>query len=323
MTIPSSTESSRKPSTFKTWLSRLVALALTAALMVWFVQGAHWQGVGARLAQVHLWQLAVAVAAFAITYLLRAGRVYDEFRRTTEVTYAGILRITLVHNASVNILPFRSGEAAFPLLLSRWFGVAPTRAVAALLWLRIQDAFVVLALASLVWPDLPVWLRLLWIGAVAAAAWAIPAWARNHPELLDSHGKLQKVTIKLRAALAESTRGSMRSWLWTVANWSVKLAAQAWLLGAVLGSTLATGMAGAMGVELAAILPIQGVAGFGTYEAGGAALMRPHGIMLADGLQAALALHLFVISCALIGGGLAAVLLPGARTTTNSISDTP
>jgi uncharacterized membrane protein YbhN (UPF0104 family) len=304
-------------------MRRALALALTAALAAWFIQGAHWQGVGERLARVAGWQLAVAVAAFALTYLLRAGRVFDEFRRTTPVHYAGILRITLVHNASVNILPFRSGEAAFPLLLSRWFGVPTTRAIAALLWLRIQDAFVVLALAAFVWPGLPAWLRALWIGAVALAAWAIPAWARRHPEALESHGRLQRIMLKLRAALAESTRGNVRSWLWTVSNWSVKLAAQAWLLAAVLGAPLATGLAGAMGVELAAILPIQGVAGFGTYEAGGAALMRPHGIMLADGLQAALALHLFVIACALVAGGLAAALLPGGQPKNDSTIDTP
>ncbi|MEC5397470.1 lysylphosphatidylglycerol synthase transmembrane domain-containing protein [Uliginosibacterium sp. H1] len=297
----------------KTFITRGFALLLTAGLFVWLLQGQHWQGVGERIAQVPPWQIAVAVAAFALTYMLRAGRVYDEFRHLGHVGYFGVLRLTLAHNAAINILPFRSGEAAFPLLLNRWFGVPTARAVAALLWLRLQDAFVVLALAALVWPALPAWLRGLWIAAVALAAWLIPAWARRHPEALPEGGRLAKLMGKLRAALAESTRGSGRSWLWTIANWSVKLAAQAWLLAALLNASLATGIAGAMGVELAAILPIQGVAGFGTYEAGGAALMRPHGVALADGLQAALALHLFVIACALAAGGLALALLPGPK----------
>lgn len=300
----------------KTWIKRGLALLLTGALLVWFLQGAHWQGVGARLAAIRPWQLLVAIAAFAASYLLRAGRVHGEFAGQPGVRFGAILRLTLIHNASINILPFRSGEAAFPLLLSRWFGIPRTRAVAALLWLRIQDAFVVFALAALVWPGLPAWLRALWIGAVFFASWAIPAWARNHPEVLDTHGRFEALALRLRAALAESTRGSGRSWLWTLANWSLKLAAQAWLLGALLSAPLAVGLSGAMGVELAAILPIQGVAGFGTYEAGGAALMRPHGIMLADGLQAALALHLFVICCALVAGGLAlAVPVPQSNIT--------
>ncbi|MFT3736971.1 MAG: lysylphosphatidylglycerol synthase domain-containing protein [Rhodocyclaceae bacterium] len=305
--------------TVSTALKRLIALLCSAALIAWFIYGgqreAQFAALGERLARIDGLQLAGLIAAFLATYLLRAGRVFDEFRSLGHVRFASILRLTLIHNAMVNVLPFRSGEATFPILLNRWFGVPTARAIAALLWLRLQDAFVVLALAALVWPDLPAALRALWIAAVALAAWGIPRWARNHPELLpEQTGKLGKIIAKLRAALAESTRGAGRSWLWTVANWSLKLTAQAWALSLLLGSGLQSGLAGAMGVELAAILPIQGVAGFGTYEAGGAALLAAHGIMLADGLQACLILHLFVIACALSAGALAAVLLPGATT---------
>ena len=74
---------------------------------------------------------------------------------------------------------------------------------------------------------------------------------------------------------------------------------------------MSEGAAGALGAELAAILPIQGVAGFGTYEAGAAAALLPAGIAFSDGLQAALVLHLFVIACALSAGALA-WLLPNA-----------
>lgn len=217
----------------------------------------------------------------------------------------------------INVLPFRSGEAAFPVLLTRWFGVPTTRAVVSLLWLRIQDAFVVLALAAFVWPDLHLALRLLWICLVVAAAALIPAWARRHPELEDSAGRFKEFVHKIRAALAISTRRSARGWMWTIANWCLKLLAEAWLLAAVLATPLGTGMAGALGVELASILPIQGVAGFGTYEAGGAALIATHGISFSIGLNAALSLHLFVIACALIAGGLAAALLPASTRTVN------
>ena len=307
-------------------LKRAIALLFSAALLIWLLHDARWSELLTRLSRIAPLELTGLIAAFAATYLLRAGRVFDEFRHGTGASYGHILRLTLVHNAMVNILPFRSGEATFPILLSRWFGVPTTRAVAALLWLRLQDAFVVLALAALVWPDLPFSLRVVWIACVALAAVAIPAWARRHPEVLPDHGRFARIGIKLRAALAESTRSSGRAWLWTVANWSVKLLAQAWMLAALLGTTIQSGLAGALGVELAAILPIQGVAGFGTYEAGGAAMLRSHGIMLADGLQAALVLHLFVIACALLAGALAAVLLPGAPDKTSEstpVQETP
>jgi hypothetical protein len=305
----------------KRWLQRIVALLCSAALIVWFLHSSRADNLAVLVSRVTPWQLAGLIGAFVVTYLLRAGRVFDEFRVDTPVTYPGILRLTLLHNAMVNVIPFRGGEAAFPILLSRWFGVPTTRAVAALLWLRLQDAFVVVALAAFVWPSLPLFARILWVAAVAVAAWAIPAWARNHPEVLPEHGRFARLSIKLRAALAESTRGSGRAWMWTFANWSVKLAAQAWMLALLLSVPLQAGLAGAMGLELAAVQPIQGVAGFGTAEFGGAALLRTHGIMLADGVQAALVLHLFVIACALCAGAAALVFLPAAGKTEGTLTD--
>lgn len=294
----------------KTWLKRGVGLLVSVALLAWVVTGARWHGVMASLSLLTAVQLALAVAAFAASYLLRAARVFDEFREETGARFAAILRLTLIHNAMINVVPFRGGEATFPVLLTRWFGLSTTRAVVALLWLRIQDAFVVLALAAFVWPGLHWSMRGLWIAAVLLAAWWIPAWANRHPELEDSAGRMRNTVHKIRAALAESTRRHGRGWLWTIANWSLKLMAEAWLLAALLGASFATGMAGALGVELASILPIQGVAGFGTYEAGGAALAAAHGVSFGDGLNAALALHLFVISCALLAGGIAVAVLP-------------
>ena len=77
------------------------------------------------------------------------------------------------------------------------------------------------------------------------------------------------------------------------------------LLAALIPAALDVGAAGALGAELAAILPVQGVAGFGTYEAGAAAALLPSGVALGTGLQVALALHLFVIAVSVSGGALA------------------
>jgi uncharacterized membrane protein YbhN (UPF0104 family) len=303
----------------KTLVKRGLALLITLGFVLWVAHsGARWHDSIVAVQALPAHYLLLTVVAFIASYLLRAGRVYDEFRETTGARFSSILRLTLVHNAMVNILPFRSGEAAFPVLLSRWFGVPTTRAVVALLWLRIQDAFVVLALAAFVWPNLHLALRMAWIGAVVLAAWLIPVWAARHPEIETRAGRFSASIHRIREALAESTRHHGRGWLWTLANWSIKLLAQAWLLAALLATPLLAGLAGALGVELAAILPIQGVAGFGTYEAGGAALLTAHNISFQQGLNAALALHLFVIACALLAGGLAAALLPGAPLTANN-----
>ena len=316
-------------------LLRLFAVAITVALLVWLLSSARWQDVGRRLLQFDPGTLLIAASLFALSYLLRAARVFDEFRHETRSGAASIgftslhflrfLRLTLIHNALVNVAPLRAGEIAFPVLLKRWFGVAAERSVVALLWLRIQDAFVVLALAAFVWPGIPWPLRAVALLSIVITAWAIPFWARQHAATAPSGScaaGLDSVPdhepgarlAKLRAALARSTQSHTRSWLWTIANWTVKLSAETWLLMGLLGVAPNIGALGALGAELAGILPIQGVAGFGTFEAGAAALMRTYNVGLADGLQAALALHLIMLGCAMLAGGLAAAFLPGAPT---------
>ena len=310
----------------KRTLLRGAALVISLAFLVWVLADARWRGVVDRLARIDAASLAAIALMFAISYALRAARVHGEFRDelrehaprlSARSGFVRILRLTLIHNALVNVVPFRAGEVAFPVLLARWFGVATERAVVSLLWLRAQDACVVLALAACVWPRVPLALRVAAIAAIAIGAWAVPAWAQRHRDRIASGGRF----ARMRAMLARSTRSNRRGWFWTLSNWSVKLAAEAWLLCLLLGLSfsapndvttgVATGALGAIGAELAAILPVQGVAGFGTFEAGAAALLRTQGIAIASGVEAALALHAVVLALALVAGA-AAALLPGA-----------
>lgn len=291
-------------------MKRVVALLLSLALLGWLISDGRWQSLGDALARLTPGVILIAAAGFALSYLLRALRVYDEFRHDARGRFGACIRIVLMHNAMVNVVPFRGGEAAFPLLLRRTFGTPLPRAIASLFWFRLQDALVVGTVAVLVWPGLPFVLRMAGLVALIGFAWALPRWARS-PHNWADRGALAGKLAKLRDAFGESTRHARYGWVWTVANWSVKLAAQAWLLAALLATGLAQGAAGALGAELAAILPIQGVAGFGTYEAGAAAALLPVGIAFDEGLRAALALHIFVIACAL-GAGALAWLFPNA-----------
>ncbi|MDY0012372.1 MAG: lysylphosphatidylglycerol synthase domain-containing protein [Rhodocyclaceae bacterium] len=293
-------------------MKRLLALLCSLALLAWLIHDGRWQQLGASLERLTGTVVGVALSGMFASYLLRGLRIYDEFRQEVGPRYGACLRIVLIHNALVNVLPFRGGEAAFPLLMRQHFGTPLARGVASLFWLRLQDAFVVMALAALVWPGLPAGLRALGVAGVVGLAWYLPRWARRPHAWLAGGGLLAKLG-KVRDAFADSTRHARFGWLWTLANWSVKLAAQAWLLAAVVPTVLHTGAAGALGAELAAILPIQGVAGFGTYEAGAAAALLPAGVPLALGLQAALALHLFVIASAVTVGAVAWLIAPGAR----------
>lgn len=285
-------------------LKRLLALLLSLALLAWLASDGRWRALGDSLGRFSPGLIGLALAGFALSYALRALRVSDEFRSDTGGRYLACLRIVLVHNAMVNVVPFRGGEAAFPLLLRRQFGTPLPRAIASLFWFRLQDAFVVAALAALVWPGVSAPLRLTAVVLLVAVALWLPRWARA-PHRWHQGSALAGRLGRLRDAFADSTRHARLGWLWTAANWSVKLLTQAWVLAQLLPAGLPVGAAGALGAELAAILPVQGVAGFGTYEAGAAAAMLPAGVGLEQGLQAALALHLFVIASAVLAGTLA------------------
>lgn len=285
-------------------MKRALAIVFSLALLAWLASDGRWRGLAEVAQRLSPAAVGLAFGGFLISYGLRALRIFEEFRREIGRRFGTCLRIVLIHNALVNVLPFRSGEAAFPLLMRQTFGTPLARGIASLFWLRLQDAFVVLALAVLVWPGLPATLRVAGVAGVLALAWYLPRWARRPHAWLESEGLLHKLG-RVRDAFAASAHHARFGWLWTVANWAVKLTAQAWLLAALLPAPLASGAAGALGAELAAILPVQGVAGFGTYEAGAAAALLPAGIPLEQGLQAALALHLFVIASALTVGGLA------------------
>lgn len=288
-------------------MKRILAILASLALIGWLAADARWRELAEIATRLSPATLALGFGGFLASYILRAARVHDEFRHNGQSRLATCLRIVLIHNALVNIVPFRGGEAAFPLLLRKTFGTPTTRAVASLFWFRLQDALIVALIATLVWPGLPLALRLAGVVALLGGAWYLPRWARAPHDWANGHAVAAKLG-KLRDAFAESARHARLGWFWTVANWSVKLATQAWILGTLLASDIATGVAGALGAELAAILPIQGVAGFGTYEAGAAAALAPHQIPFELGLQAALALHLFVIASATSAGALAWLL---------------
>ena len=273
---------------------------LSLAFLAWLVWFGHGNAVAVALASLPVSALLLLIAGLMTTYLLRALRVYHEFGDATRGRFGDCLRLVLTHNAMVNVLPMRAGELAFPVLLNRSFGLPVMRAAGSLLWLRIQDVLILAALALLSWPRLSPALRAGALASLAVGGAVLPVvaqWllARVAP------GKFGAA----RAMLAESARHARIGWLWTLANWCVKLAVLSQVLALLVGSRLDAGIAGAVGGELGAVLPVQGVAAIGNYEAGVAAALAVFGIGWADGLRAAFSLHLLVLMTALSAAGLA------------------
>jgi hypothetical protein len=264
------------------WVAAASLLA-GAALLALLVAFTPWRLLAQRVATVPWQGWLGATLGMSATYALRAGRLRVEWAwklRALGLGYRECLQVTLLHNAAINLLPMRSGEASYAFLLHRRWGVGLGDAAASLLWLRLQDAMVlgVLGLAILVPAPLP-WRIGFALGAIALAATLLPALvrrvhvharyarARSHAAAAARGRRLWHVVAKIAGAFRAS-RGGLRAWGYAVANWVLKLGVVGALLAPLAGLPYAGAFAGALGGELAAVLPLQAPAGVGTYEAG-------------------------------------------------------
>lgn len=306
-------------------IRRIGAVTLTLALLLWVLSQSSLRDFAALLDRAGWSAILPAVLGLFASYALRALRIWDEFRHDTALNYLDCLRLMLIHNAFVNLLPLRSGELAFPILLKRHAGIDYARSTGSLLWWRLQDISLLLGIAALTWPELHPAIRALVLAGWFALLFAGTGYARRYQARLHApfgsrpEMPTTNVFAKLLVALAQATHASRRGWLWTIANWSVKLVAQAILLAALLPAGLRVAAVGVLGAEAAAVLPVQGLAGFGSFEAGAAAALATQGYAFSDGLRVALVLHLFVLACAVLAS-FPAWLLPRPATTSWSSS---
>jgi hypothetical protein len=136
----------------------------------------------------------------------------------------------------------------------------------------------VLGIAILV-PAPPAWRIGLAILAIAAMATLLPAlvrrvhvrarWARAraHGAASARRVRLWNLTAKVAAAF-RAARGGWPAWGFAISNWVLKLSIVGVLLTMLANIPAGAGFCGALGGELAGVLPIQAPAGVGTYEAG-------------------------------------------------------
>ena len=118
----------------------MVVAALAAAvewLVGWRALAQAWVAAGPRIAP--------ALAFLALSYLARAWRFQRYFGPRLAGRFGAVLRISAVHNLTNYVMPMRTGEAAFPLLMNREFGIPVVSATAALAWFRLLDLCVLVA----------------------------------------------------------------------------------------------------------------------------------------------------------------------------------
>lgn len=301
-------------------LAAWVGLVLSLVILAVLLAGLDWTQFRRAAAQVPLWAWAGGSAGVMASHVLRALRLRAEWRPRTGATLGECLRLALLHNAAVLLLPFRTGEAGYAWWLHRSWGVSLAEALHSLLWLRLQDLAVLGLLAVLLMAPLPgvypallagVLALLLTVGlpallrrlasqfgagvnpaggvtATAAATVDGDGARRAGADTIDRTAAgsatptsadpaarpagalrlaIARIVAKILQAVA-ARRSGASSWVFAVANWSLRLLVVGGLLVSLGVLDLPTGLRAALGGELGALMPLQGPAGLGTYEAG-------------------------------------------------------
>jgi hypothetical protein len=320
MTEPQMTEPQMqaKPQSWMQGLRWLIGAAAAAALLLWIDRTVGWTAIWQPWQHMALGTLMLALLTQLLSYGLRAARLAQ---LEPEIGWRGLprcLALVLVHNLFNLLLPMRSGEASFPLLMRREFGADPVRASGLLLWLRICDLHVLASLALLAAAfsgaaqTLAGGLGLLLLGAAALAPLPLLFAAAPLSRRLRGESRAMVLLRRILAGLPAQPHYWGLSLGWTWLSWSLKLAGLGALLAGFAQCSFALGALGAIGGDLSSVLPIHAPAGLGTYEAGAAALAHAFGGELA--LAPLFNLHLFLLGVALAAGAVAAAalaMLPG------------
>ncbi len=257
-------------------------------------------------------ELAGAIALTFLTYGLRAMRLHDYFSTLLRGQFAANMKLTLQHNLLNNLLPMRAGELSFPVLMSRYFSVQPGVSIPVLFWFRLMDLHTLIAIALFAAGDL--WLDHRYVLPLVFAWLTLPvlsfhAHQRGSRVLRDADGGWKKFAAKVLASFPQTSTAFWRAWFWTWVNWLVKLAVFAWVLRMFIDSPWSAAWLAAIFGDATSVLPIHGVAGAGTYEAGVIAALAPAGIDMNTAVRGAVNLHLFLLGSTLLGG-IAAAFLP-------------
>lgn len=299
----------------RTGIRFLAGLLIASALFWWVDSRLGWSRLLQPWKTFPLSLLFSILLLTGLAYGLRARRFHLLMQEKTGGRYSDFLRINIWHTTAINWLPMRLGETLFPWLMRHYFNHPVLHSSGSLLWIRLLDLFSLLWLGALTWA---VFHAQAWLLPVMAALLLIPLgwWLHGllHQRLRQHDRGLGHGLYQLLSGFPDSLALYLKLSLLTLAAWGMKLAA--FLLAALQLSdlTVVALLPGVVAAELASALPIQGLAGFGTYEAAmvlgsGGSQSLAQGEIQDSLLATAVNLHLFILASSLLFS-LLAWLLP-------------
>lgn len=274
------------------------SLAVSVLIILIFVYFLYQYRVFSRLEEIfsslHPLYLLISLLFYLSTYLFRAKRFTVMF---PQISTADLTAVMCVHTFFNNIFPFRSGEASFPIILRKLFGVELPVSSGALLFARLLD-LLSLSLLFLV--------STLVVAAGRRELLLIPALALLVITLaLVVAMKLLKA-LKGRFAVLETLFYFFSRFVspgklsliafYSLLTWLFKFVSFYFILQAagVELDFFQTVFVSTFG-ELTTVLPVHSIGGFGTYEAGLVGGFRLLGVKTSYALTVAFYFHLILL----------------------------
>ena len=292
------------------WLNNAFWVFITLALMVLIEYIVGWYRIFDAWSAIPYDVILVSTCFTLLSYLARAGRLYSHFRAEMDGRFGLCLRVMLHHNLFTNVLPMRSGEFSFPILLQRHFNIGSARSAGALLSFRILDLGV-LALIGLIcmmigYPVIDqIGILIFLLILIPIISWLL---LKSLHITANSWPRLRSISLQLISGLPKEPGDFARLTAWTLLTWSIKLAGFAWILRALAGTEFWTAMLASLAGDLASTIPVHTPAAFGSFEGGVLAILLPKGIAHETALSAAVNLHLFLLGISCSAAGFALLL---------------
>jgi uncharacterized membrane protein YbhN (UPF0104 family) len=242
----------------------------------------------------------------AVSWLLRGLRTWLLFEQLPLMEALGM---SFVHNTANNLAPMRLGELALPML-ARWLGnVEFSVGLTSLLWIRLLDLISLIGISVCI-VFLPT-VGTIMLVLLAALVFLTPLLiAIIIPKT--QHIRLPQILEQARAQLiyeAQNGKRLHRMWRLTILAWLSKIMGMGVLLATLSGIPMTDVITTILGAELSSILPIHGLAGAGSYEAGGIIGSTLMGLSPVLALEMTIQLHIYVLSLTAVFGILGVLLL--------------
>lgn len=297
-------------------IAALAALAVFLGTLYYLLEPGTLPAFAGAITAVHPAVLLLGIALNASMQWLRAWRFSILSNRTSSPPDALFVRVSFQLNALNFVLPFKFGEAGYPLLMKRHGVSSLLEAAGVLVRARLMDVLILgMILLALVAYQLAtdVTVRLALIAgaaALAVSAMLLPALVSMGQGLISASCLRWWQAQRKPAAPAASPRWSLHAWALTLtlAIWSVYGVMAAAMAYAVSSIAPATVFLGAAASNLAFALPVNGVGGLGAAQAAWTYIVERAGASFTDAAVTALVVYAVSLTSALACGACAFLL---------------